>query len=80
MDKPISINDEGVKLKPEKMIRDKLYNCIYNDKIFLFYKDLEDILHCYEITDEEIISKIKQDPENLEEIVMRFVNANANVS
>jgi len=71
MDDPIIVNDNGVKLKPEKMIKDKLYNCIYDDKIFLFYKDLEDILYCYEITEQEIISQIKKDPKNLEDIMIK---------
>ena len=75
MDDPIIVNDNGVKLRPEKMIKDKLYNCIYDDKIFLFYKDLEDILYCYEITEQEIISQIKKDPKNLEDIMIKYINS-----
>ncbi|MGD1838802.1 MAG: hypothetical protein ACPKPY_12205 [Nitrososphaeraceae archaeon] len=74
------INDSGVKLKPEKMIKDKLYNCIYEDKIFLFYKDFEDILYCYEITEQEIISQIKKDPENLENIIINYINSKSKPS
>ena len=42
---------------------------------FFYYKDLEDILYCYEITEQEIISQIKKDPKNLEDIMIKYINS-----
>ena len=35
----ISVNDDGVKLKPEIMEKEKLYHCVFNNKIILAFKD-----------------------------------------
>ena len=56
---PISINDEGVNLKPELMEKEKLYHCIFNDKLMLFFKDSQDFLNCYEIEEKELVDKAK---------------------
>lgn len=63
------INDNGIKLNPDKMIREELYHCIYQNRIFLFFKDNDDILHCYEISDIDIINSIKENPENINNIL-----------
>ncbi len=63
------INDNGIKLNPDKMLREELYHCIYQNRIFLFYKDNDDILHCYEISDMDIINNIKENPENIHNIL-----------
>jgi hypothetical protein len=51
------------------MLREELYHCIYQNRIFLFYKDNDDILHCYEISDMDIINNIKENPENIHNIL-----------
>ena len=38
MSDAISANDDGVKLKPEIMEREKLYHCIFNNKIILAFR------------------------------------------
>ena len=53
---PISAEKDGVKIKPELMDTEKLYHCIFNDKVVLLFKDLNEILNCYEIDDEQIVS------------------------
>ena len=63
------INDSGIKLNPDKMVREELYHCIYQNRIFLFFKDNDDILHCYEISDIDIINNIKENPENIHNIL-----------
>ena len=55
----ITANDDGVKLKPEIMKNEKLYHCIFKDKIILAFKDHQDFLNCFEIEDSEIVNKIK---------------------
>jgi hypothetical protein len=37
----------------------------------LFYKDLQDFLHCYEIGDREVVSEIIERPDNLKEIIKK---------
>lgn len=56
---PVSPGDDGVKIQPEKMEREKLYHCVFQDKILLFYKDVQDVLNCYEIEEKDLVQKIK---------------------
>lgn len=41
------------------MEREKLYHCVFQDKVLLFYKDVQDVLNCYEIEEKELVQKIK---------------------
>lgn len=75
------ITDNGIKLNPDKMVKEELYYCIYEDHVFLFFKDKEDILYCYEISDIDTINKIKQTPDNINEILNKLANdQTANIS
>ena len=56
---PITPEDDGVKIQPEKMEKEKLYHCIFQDKVLLFYKDVQDVLNCYEVEEKELVQKIK---------------------
>lgn len=75
MDYPVTAEPEGVKIKPEKMLTDKLYYCIYKDKVLLFYKDKEDLLNCYEIEEKEVVDSIRQSPspDDIENILQKFI-------
>ena len=55
MDYPVSADENGVNLKPEKMEKEKLYHCIFKNKAFLIFKDLQDVLNCYEIDEEDLV-------------------------
>ena len=55
----ISVNDDGVKLKPEIMEKEKIYHCVFNNKIILAFKDHQDFLNCFEIEESEIVNRIK---------------------
>lgn len=57
---PVSSGDDGVKIQPEKMEKEKLYHCVFKDKVLLFYKDVQDVLNCYEIEDADMVQKIKK--------------------
>jgi hypothetical protein len=59
MSDAISVNDDGVKLKPENMEKEKLYHCVFKEKIILAFKDHQDFLNCFEIEDAEIVDRIK---------------------
>ena len=75
MDYPVIAEPEGVKIKPEKMQVDKLYHCIFQDKVLLFYKDEHEILNCYEIEEKEIVDAIKDpaSPEEVEKILQKYI-------
>ena len=59
MDYPVSAGDDGINIKPEKMQKEKLYHCIFKDKILLVFKDSQDVLNCYEIEEESLVNKVR---------------------
>lgn len=73
LDEPITINHEGIKLKPEIMIKEELYHCIFQNRVFLFYKDNDYIIHCYEVGDPNIITKIRENPNSISDIFNEIV-------
>jgi hypothetical protein len=74
MDYPIVVESEGVKIKSEKMEVDKLYYCIYQEKILLFYKEKNDMLNCYEIAEKDVIDEVKQSQsDDIENILQRYI-------
>jgi hypothetical protein len=60
MEYPISSDENGVNLKPEKMEKEKLYHCIFKNKAILIFKDFQDVLNCYEIEEVDLVEKIKK--------------------
>ena len=60
MDYPVSADENGVNLKPEKMEKEKLYHCIFKNKAFLVFKDSQDVMNCYEIEQEDLVEKIRK--------------------
>jgi len=72
---PITAGDDGIKIKPELMEKEKLYHCIFQDKVLLIYKDSQDILNCYEIEEKELVEKVKQNSsnDNLEKIFEEYI-------
>jgi len=75
MDYPVTAESEGVKISPEKMEIDKLYHCIFKDKVLLFFKDQNEMLNCYEIDEKELVDSIKQSssPDEIENILQKFI-------
>ena len=72
---PVSTGDDGIKIQPEKMEREKLYHCVFQDKILLFYKDIQDVLNCYEIEEKDLVQKIKaiSNKEEVEKFLEEYV-------
>ena len=60
MDYPVSADENGVNLKPEKMEKEKLYHCILKNKAFLILKVSQEILNCYEIEEEDLVDQIRK--------------------
>ena len=70
MDYPVSVDENGLKLRPENMEKEKLYHCIFKDKAMLIFKDSQDVLNCYEIEEVDLVDKIRKcsDIDNLEKL------------
>ncbi len=75
MDHPITVDEQGAKIKPELMESDKIYHCLFKDKILLFFKDEQDFLNCYEIEEKELVEKIKkcENQDDIEPILENFI-------
>ncbi len=56
---PIYREQHKIKINPGNMVKEKLYYCNFNEKLFIFYKDHGDLLNCFEINEPELINKIK---------------------
>jgi hypothetical protein len=72
LENPVTAEGEGIKLKPEKMIIGQLYHCIYEGKVFLFFKDEEEMLHCYEVEDQAAVKEIFANPSDIERILKKY--------
>jgi hypothetical protein len=68
---PIIVEKDGIKIIPEEMTVDKMYHCIYDRKVYIFYKDEENLTHCYEVDDPLVVQEIINNPDNLEDILLK---------
>ena len=74
MSYPLSAEKDGIKIKTEQMSPDKLYHCIFQNKVMLVYKDQNEILNCYEIEEEEIVLKVKESKnDDIEKILEDYI-------
>lgn len=71
MEYPIIVEKDGIKIKPEEMTVDKMYHCIYDKKVYIFYKDEENLTHCYEVDDPLVVQEIINNPDSLEDILLK---------
>jgi hypothetical protein len=72
---PVEIDLENkIKINPESMIIEKLYPIIYDNSVYLFYKDENELINCYEITDKNIIEKAQLNPDKIIEILEELDN------
>jgi len=72
---PIISEKDGIKIKPELMESEKLYHCIFQDKVMLVYKDNMQVLHCYEIEEKELVETVKScsNPDDIEKIFEEYL-------
>ena len=71
---PLIAEKDGIKIKPEIMESETLYHCLFQNKVMLVYKDHNEILNCYEIEDEEIISRVtKSKNYEIEKILEEYI-------
>jgi hypothetical protein len=72
---PVEIDLENkIKINPDSMIIEKLYPIIYDNSVYLFYKDENELINCYEITDKNIIEKAQLNPDKIIEILEELDN------
>ena len=69
---PLLAEKEGIKIRPELMEVDRLYHCVFENAVFIFYKDQEEIMHCYQVDNSDAIKEIMADPTNEEAILMKY--------
>lgn len=74
-DYPVVAGHDGIKLKTEKMVTDQLYHCIYDSKVFLFYRDEDGLLHCYEVENSDAVMEITANPSKIESILKKYAQS-----
>ena len=56
------------------MKSETLYHCIFQNKVMLVYKDHNEILNCYEIEDEEIVTRVRESKNyEIEKILEEYI-------
>ncbi len=73
-DPPVVAKEDGIVIKTEKMAVDKIYSCVYQGNVYLFFKDEHELLNCYEVEDKETAEAIKANPDS-DSIKMILENA-----
>jgi hypothetical protein len=65
----VTDNENKIKIKPQLMIKEKLYPFIHEKSVFLFFKDENELIHCYEISDKDVKEKMLNNPDNIIDIL-----------
>lgn len=75
MEYPVSADENGVNLKPEKMEKEKLYHCIFKDKAMLVFKDSQEVMNCYEIEEPDLVEQIRKcdNDDDLEKLLEDYI-------
>ena len=72
---PVETDKENkIKIKPDLMIKEKLYPFIYENSIYLFFKDENEIINCYEMLDKEVKDNMLKNPDKIIEILEEINN------
>ncbi len=59
----VTVDEDGmITIRVEMMEVEHIYPCIFNGRVLLFIKDEDGILNCYEVEDEDLKSKIMDNP------------------
>ncbi len=69
---PILPGNDGIVLKLNEMQVEELYHCVFDGIVYLFYKDSQNFLHCYEIGDKQVVSEIEEHPDDFKEIIKKY--------
>lgn len=67
---PVFIDEDNkIKIKPELMITENLYPILFENSLFLFFKDENELINCYEVTEKELVEKAQKNPERILEML-----------
>lgn len=72
MENVVESTPNGIIIRTEKMEKEKIYVCIHEGKVFLFFKNILGVLSCYEVKDKDLEEKIKLTPDH--DSVMRIIS------
>ena len=73
---PIEADKENkIKIKPDLMIKEKLYPFIHENSIYLFFKDENEIINCYEMLDKQVKDNMLKNPDRIIEILEEINNS-----
>ena len=73
---PIEVDKENkIKIKPDLMIKEKLYPFIHENSIYLFFKDENEIINCYEMLDKQVKDNMLKNPDRIIEILEEIHNS-----
>lgn len=61
--------DNKIKIRPELMITENLYPILFENSLFLFFKDENELINCYEVTEKELVEKAQKNPERILEML-----------
>lgn len=72
---PLSVDENGIKMKPEHMEKEKMYYCLHDEKVILVYKDDQEFLNCYEIEEKDLVDSVKtcSSPDEIEQIIESYI-------
>lgn len=67
---PVLVDEENkIKIKPDLMVIEKIYPILIENSVFLFYKDENEMINCYEVVDKEIVQLALKNPEKIIDIL-----------
>ncbi|HKR73065.1 MAG TPA: hypothetical protein VJR94_03030 [Candidatus Nitrosocosmicus sp.] len=67
---PVLIDEDNkIKIRPELMITENLYPILFENSLFLFFKDENELINCYEVTEKELVEKAQKNPERILEML-----------
>ncbi len=81
MSYPIHTSQSKINIRTSDMTTEKLYYCICSGTLFLFYKDKDLLLNCFEVTETDLINKIKNinNKNKIDKILEKYAQTNLNI-
>ncbi|MEM3084597.1 MAG: hypothetical protein QXP61_05860, partial [Nitrososphaerales archaeon] len=57
------VKDDRIVIKTKYMKSEEIYHCVFQNKVYLFFRDEHEILNCYEVEDREAADAIRANPD-----------------
>ena len=72
MSDAVTVDKDGPKIKPELMEPERIYHCIYENRVLLFFVDDQKFLSCYEIDEPGLVERVRQSGDGIEDILKEY--------